>query len=276
MNKERCILVTGHASFTLVELLMVITMLAVIMSLLSPSLHRAISRARTLECHKKLSDLMLVSESYRHDHNYYAGAGQGIPSDDGAPGYPSYDDRLSSYDGRGEIPSSIRPKDRIFPGDMFDTLKYTCPEDDATMTINVGPSLVGARTRSYKMTFYTHDEHSQLLSHNRGILDRTYRSNLTRLPHELKNPSQTVIYHEDISPWNGLSRGNSGTPTNYTTIYEGLHARDRRQSGSPFIHGQQPVGSYAMVDGSVMSLHIFDIFPQGMGSGEGSLFDAWR
>jgi type II secretory pathway pseudopilin PulG len=57
------------SSFSLVELLIVITILTILMSLLSPSLRKAIESSRSIQCGKQLNGIYGICQIYVDDHD---------------------------------------------------------------------------------------------------------------------------------------------------------------------------------------------------------------
>lgn len=65
-------LVYRRAAFTLVEVLVSISVIAVLMSVLVPSLGKARSQARSLTCMSRVRQFGLAFHGYAHDHDDYA------------------------------------------------------------------------------------------------------------------------------------------------------------------------------------------------------------
>ena len=98
--------------FSLVELLVMISILAVLSSLLSPSLARLVERGRDISCRSNMSSLFTAITLYSEDHNhFYPAAGSSEDPLSTNPNHLDYnlanphldvtwDDRLSGYDGR--------------------------------------------------------------------------------------------------------------------------------------------------------------------------------
>lgn len=85
--------------FTLIELLVVIAIIAILASLLLPSLARARDTARRISCTNNLKTMSQASNMYLGDYDDYIvpAVGQRIDSRDG---WISWDDQLGVYDGR--------------------------------------------------------------------------------------------------------------------------------------------------------------------------------
>lgn len=91
-----------HSAFTLVELLVVIGIIAVLISLLLPTLNRARESAATTQCASNLRQVGLFVAMYVNDNKggYYPCGYTPAPSPGNTSPYVSYDDLLSTYDGR--------------------------------------------------------------------------------------------------------------------------------------------------------------------------------
>lgn len=68
----------SDAGFTLMELLVVITVLAILASLVSPMVFRNVGDARTSAARSQLDILALALDTYRLDSDYYPSSEQGL------------------------------------------------------------------------------------------------------------------------------------------------------------------------------------------------------
>jgi prepilin-type N-terminal cleavage/methylation domain-containing protein/prepilin-type processing-associated H-X9-DG protein len=99
--------------FTLIELLVVVAIIALLISILLPSLNRAKEQARQLVCNTNLKSQYDAATLYAEDNNgYLPRAMQGIDTE--YPGYQSYATAILNYLGwKGNIGLQIRPNRHV-------------------------------------------------------------------------------------------------------------------------------------------------------------------
>ena len=101
-NGERSVFVANSRAFSLIELLVVITILSILMALLSPALKSAREMARSSVCMNNLKTLTEVSLLYETEHDGWFPC-----SNDGQPGcYAGWQAKIRHYLGGGVNGSS--------------------------------------------------------------------------------------------------------------------------------------------------------------------------
>ena len=122
--KHRCVL----KGFTLIELLVVIAVLALLLSVIMPSLVKAKELARRTVCLSHMSQLGLICQTYANENNDWFPDYNGWPASDGNPGGQSTDPRMI-FDGYN---ADARP---VWEGHVADytiewgTDLFYCPSD---------------------------------------------------------------------------------------------------------------------------------------------------
>jgi len=77
-----------RARFTLIELIMVVGIIAILMSLLLPALHKAKEKSRQMVCLNNYKNLNLAIVNYTQDYNDWMPYCWDGPASEGAAGYP--------------------------------------------------------------------------------------------------------------------------------------------------------------------------------------------
>jgi general secretion pathway protein G len=85
---------TRRAGFTLIEILVVITVIAILASLVAPMVFRNVGDAKTSATRSQIEILGLALDTYRLDNDYYPSTAQGLESlrklPAGEPGVPNW------------------------------------------------------------------------------------------------------------------------------------------------------------------------------------------
>ncbi|MBF0196960.1 MAG: type II secretion system protein [Planctomycetes bacterium] len=129
--------------FSLIELLLVMAILTIFSSLLSPVLKESLSSTRTILCLSNLENLGGITSLYMEDNNQYfppPGWNSAVPQLEVRRHIEfgvTWDDRLSDYDGR-ELTSDIKKKVKLgiheINKDHSSYKLYVCPNDDLVRT----------------------------------------------------------------------------------------------------------------------------------------------
>ena len=138
--------------FSLIELLVVISILAVLTSLLSPSLRKTMQYADQISCAKKINSIHLAITLYGEDHSGYFPVTSQEPWPGGRLGqkYITWDDRLGmGYDGRAGTEDDSYDN-MVAESSSLNTESYVCPTQDVYGSISWASA--SAIRRSYSLT----------------------------------------------------------------------------------------------------------------------------
>lgn len=117
----------SRSAFTLIEILVVITVIAILAALVSPMLFRHVGDARTAAAKAQIEIFGLALDSYRLDNGYYPSTEQGLAALVSAP--------LGSPQARNWRGPYLR---RDVPGDPWDRpYLYTAPTERGPDTYDV-------------------------------------------------------------------------------------------------------------------------------------------
>lgn len=186
-------------NFTLIELLVVIAIIAILASLLLPTLGRARKTARLIACTSNLKQIGLAVNLYADSEaGYYPVADYTTTT--------SWDNQLAQYDGR-RIPENYR-HGLLNPTRLPQQKLYRCPEDIYTRTAS-------SMARSYAMSYYCAEAD---VPRNTGISGSqtaivNFSNPASRRLSRLRKPSNGIAMFELIHVDNQMGRvsqNNSG------------------------------------------------------------------
>lgn len=141
------------SAFTLIELLMVISIIALLIAILIPALSRARGKAEEIVCLNNLKQLQICAKLYSQDNDFFLPPNRNV----------YYIDTLSpseGFDPNWTWCAGLAPFDRttenIERGKLFGYNKsteiYLCPSDKSRVRTAAGKVLNIRRTRSYNMS----------------------------------------------------------------------------------------------------------------------------
>lgn len=142
--------------FTLVELLVVVAVISILAALLLPALKSVKEKANEITCLNNQKQLGLALSMYVNDFDYFPLNGNNAWGN--TYGGISWDDLLSAYDGRPELPWGTSytewntAKAAALGNGQYDEVDlYRCPADNSSPKYNTVPAV----HRSYGLSQYS-------------------------------------------------------------------------------------------------------------------------
>ncbi len=235
--------------FSLIELLVVISILAVLASLLSPTLKSYRKKANALHCMNNLKQIGLAVDNYCHDHDDRYPSNLKLGSNQ-----VSWDDHLSGYDDRRALSSAEKNLGHNHDQSLPESEIYVCPEDDSPRI-----DWKIKNVRSYAPNFIANDEDpyldktSILSKRGRGIV--TEQNGYSMRTGDISQPSLAIGWTDYIKKHNimGIVKAQSGAVNPHRL----LNFTDHKEIYFDSLHGifQQ---NYLMLDLHVASLFFED------------------
>ena len=205
--------------FTLVELIVVIAILAILASLLTPSLRKTLEMTNLISCSNNYKKLYITFELYINDHQFYPYAISSFQG--GTHGAITWDDYLGAgYDDRNlnlrdrAIKNEWSPVDKSNYGSKDMVQQYACPSDserDETQYYK----------RSYSMNVNQYWWSNQGYSNYWAVNNRS-KPRWSASVDDIDNPAQTILLTERQKGYLG-SPGHAGTATPSNLIEEAMH-----------------------------------------------------
>jgi prepilin-type N-terminal cleavage/methylation domain-containing protein/prepilin-type processing-associated H-X9-DG protein len=226
--------------FTLVELLVVITIIGILIALLLPAVQAAREAARRMQCSNNLKQIGLALHNYETAHGcfppgYISAVGSGGPADDTGPGW-GWAAMVLPFLEQGNVHGQIR-----FDKDITDPLNaavrstslpvFLCPSDTGDKTFNVaGVNQVQVAHSNYVGMFgnpeitpdpgyLTQDIDPTTGQDRRGVAHRGmfYRNVAVRIADVTDGTSNTIFVGERSSSlayatWTGAVTGGQVPP----------------------------------------------------------------
>jgi len=216
--------------FTLLELLVVMAIIAILVSLLVPTLARSRAEARRAVCAGQLKQLGIALFNYTTDNDNYFPYTRKVKNGDTV----SWDDLISGYDGRGPLTLN-QMKDDFISADQ-DSEIYRCPIDD------IPPKNEKNIKRSYAISGLKNNDIQRLGVS--GAINKGF--DISRKITQISSPSETILLSENFEEINRVG-------SHYGTLKGSKHYNItmNNTSDSPIPHFNK--FNYLFVDGSVKS-----------------------
>lgn len=267
---------TQIASFSLTELLVSISILAILASILNPSLRNAVASGRNITCKNNQKAMYGFSSLYMEDHDdHFPKAGYewngqieayNTTDVDNFFG-TTWDDLLSMYDGRDlskgqmKVNSFIikdpKPWNKSFLAEKHMAMEfYMCPEDDFERRNYGSGERIG---KSYSMN--AHSPFSDTFNHSRADynIDTYARKGISVGAHSVTNseveaPNETIFLAESHHKNNDLGGAAPyiTTPKSTYDMYPGVV--DLESKGRYGAHSSYLTFNFLITDGHVEEL----------------------
>jgi len=237
--------------FTLIELLVVIAIVAILTSLLLPALSLAREKSKIAVCKSNMKQISYAMVMYHDDNNGYYPFSDNQNSS-GPPGQYSWDDLLSSYDGR-EIRDTAALQNQVLLKSLgYNSDLYSCPSDTLQRTHWIGNAKI--LPASYALPIRYFGANWVLTNWARGIT--SIKPSKTKNINNLNSPSTTLTMVELSATNRIVGRG------------EGSFVAINTYKNAQTPHEKYGKDNYLMADGSVKTMTLFGTLAKdGGGSG---------
>lgn len=257
--------------FSLVELLVAISILASLATLLQPALANSLQHTRRIQCSQNMQVLSAATYLYTEDNDSSFPSFIDPLQSFSNVGTSTWQEQLSGYDGRDAFDGRDVGGVEISPfGDRYDSKIYKCPADDRIEDA----SSSAWQERMYKCSYAINGLYVGSSASRQKGAPGVYFHNMSTKLMSYSRPAEAIIYGEMVTPNNRLFHETSNT------VYPSLWWNQPQQVSfhdKEFIRCQ-----YAFMDGSVRWMDFLDTIseapnpdPSGWGSYTQSMWSGW-